>query len=245
MSDETQTIDAQAIAERLEAVRERIEQACQRAGRSPDEVQLVAVSKTFPLAAIAAAREVGLRDFGENRAGELEEKAARRPGEYGGGDLRWHMIGHLQRNKAKTIAETADFFQALDSPRLADELDKRCRREGRVLPCFVQVNITGQDQKYGIAPEETHAYLDSLAEHEHLAVRGLMAMAAYTEDPETVRPQFRQMRELFETYDAGSNPRVEMRELSIGMSGDFEVAVEEGSTQVRLGSAIFGPRDYD
>lgn len=243
MPQDTQT----AIAERTEQVRERIAQACQRAGRSADDVQLVAVSKTFPLAAIAAAHEAGLRDFGENRAGELEGKAAERPGAYGGGDdgLCWHMIGHLQRNKAKTIAETADFFQALDSPRLAGELDKRCRREDRVMPCFVQINITGQDQKYGIAPEDAHAYLDSLAEYEHLAVKGLMAIAAYTDEPETNRPAFRQMRELFETYDAANNPQVEMRELSIGMSGDFEVAIEEGSTQVRLGSALFGPRDYD
>ena len=245
MSPDTQTIDARAFAERLETARERIEQACQRAGRSADEVKLVAVSKTFPLEAIEVACDLGLRAFGENRAGELSEKAEALPGEHLGGDVQWHMIGHLQRNKAKDVAEHADVFQALDSPRLAKELDKRCRREERVMPCLAQVNIAGQEQKYGLAPEETHAFLDGLAQYECLRVCGLMAMAKYTDDPETVRPSFRRMRELFETYDASANPRVQMDELSIGMSGDFEVAIEEGATQVRLGSALFGSRDYD
>ena len=244
MPADTPTIDARALAERLEQVRERIEGACQRAGRSAEEVKLVAVSKTFPLEAVRAAYALGLRAFGENRAGELSEKAEALPGDHLGGDVQWHMIGHLQRNKAKDVAAHADVFQALDSSRLAKELDKRCRREGRVLPCLVQVNIAGEEQKYGLAPEEAHAFLDSLAAYEHLRVRGLMAMAKYTEDPETVRPSFRRMRALFETYDASANPRVRMDELSIGMSGDFEVAIEEGATQVRLGSALFGPREY-
>jgi uncharacterized pyridoxal phosphate-containing UPF0001 family protein len=114
-----------------------------------------------------------------------------------------------------------------------------------VLPCLVQVNITGQDQKYGLDPEKIHDFLDHCAQYDHLDVRGLMALASFVDDPEDVRGEFRQVRELFETYDASQNPQVEMTELSIGMSNDFEVAVEEGSTMVRIGSAIFGPRDYD
>ncbi len=244
MTTETQQINRQALAERLEAVRGRIAQACRRAERPPEEVKIIAVTKTFPLETVRAACEVGLRDFGENRARELRDKARALPGAFEGGDLRWHMIGHLQRNKAKHVARHADRFDALDSLRLAEALDDRAAGNNRVLPCLVQVNITGQDRKYGLPPDETHAFLDRLAACEHLEVQGLMAMAAYTEDPETVRPQFRKMRELFETYDARDNPRAEMRVLSMGMSGDFEVAIEEGATQVRLGSVLFGARDY-
>lgn len=243
--EETTPVDVQAIAERYASVRERIEQACQRVGRRSEEVTVVGVTKTFPLAMVEAGYAVGLRHFGENRARELREKAKQHPGRFEGGDLDWHMIGHLQRNKAKFIARHADFFQCLDSPRLAEELDKRAAKNDRVLPCLVQVNIAGADQKYGLAPEEAHAFLDDLARYEHLAVEGLMAMAAFAEDPEDVRPQFRRMRTLFEAYDAHQNPRVEMKTLSLGMSNDFEVAIEEGSTMVRLGSALFGPRDYD
>ena len=242
---ETAAVDVQAIANRLDDVRERIEQACQRAGRSSDEITLVGVTKTFPLEVVEAGRELGLRHFGENRARELRDKAKQHPGRFNGGDLNWHMIGHLQRNKAKFVARHADYFECLDSPRLAEELNDRAAKNDRVMPCLVQVNITGQDRKYGIAPDDVHDYLDSLAGHEHLQVEGLMAMASFVDDPEDVRGEFRRMRELFETYDAHGNPRVTMQELSIGMSNDFEVAIEEGSTMVRLGSAIFGPRDYD
>ncbi|PSQ82684.1 MAG: YggS family pyridoxal phosphate enzyme, partial [Bacteroidetes bacterium QH_2_63_10] len=135
--------------------------------------------------------------------------------------------------------------QALDSPRLADELDKRAAKNDRTLPCLVQTNITGAEQKYGLAPEDTHAFLDELASREHLRIEGLMAMASFTGDDEIVRGQFRRLRELFDTYDDDENPQVEMNHLSMGMSNDFEIAVEEGATMLRLGSALFGPRDYD
>lgn len=243
--EETTSIDVRAIAERYASVRERIEQACQRVGRDAEDVTVVGVTKTFPLEMVAAGYEAGLRRFGENRARELRDKARQHPGRFNGGDLQWHMIGHLQRNKAKFVARHADVFQCLDSPRLAEALDKRAAKNDRVLPCLVQVNISGADQKYGLVPEETHAYLDHLAAYEHLSVEGLMAMASFVDDPEDVRPQFRRMRELFETYDARRNPRVAMETLSLGMSNDFEVAIEEGSTMVRLGSALFGPREYD
>jgi pyridoxal phosphate enzyme (YggS family) len=239
---------AQAIAERLRQVEERVAAACERVGRDRDEITLVAVSKTFPPAAIQAARETGLSRFGENRARELRDKAREQPGVVGGGGEdapEWHMVGHLQRNKAKFVARHADVFQALDSPRLADELDKRAAKNDRTLPCLVQVNITGAEQKYGLAPEHTHAFLDELASREHLHVEGLMAMASFTDDDPVVRGQFQQLKKLFDTYDASDNPQVEMGCLSMGMSGDFEIAVEEGATMLRLGSALFGPRDYD
>ena len=242
---EIQPVDLQAIAERYESVRERVEHACQRVGRRADAVTIVGVTKTFPLEVVEAGYEVGLRHFGENRARELRDKAKEHPGRFNGGDLDWHMIGHLQTNKAKFVARHADFFECLDSPRLADELDKRAAKNDRVMPCLVQVNISGADQKYGLPPDETHDYLDHLTQYEHLDIRGLMAMAAFEEDPEDVRPQCRQMRELFETYNATGNSTVAMDTLSLGMSNDFEVAIEEGSTMIRLGSALFGPRDYD
>jgi pyridoxal phosphate enzyme (YggS family) len=235
----------EAVAERVRAVRKRIAQACERAGRSPDEITIVAVSKTFPMQAIESGTAAGLDHFGENRARQLRDKAKARPGAFEGGDLKWHMVGHLQRNKAKFIARHADWFDALDSPRLAKELEKRAAKNDRVLPCLVQVNIAGEEQKYGLDPAETHGYLDHCAQYDHLAVKGLMAMASFVDDPEDVRGEFQRMRELFETYDAADTPQVEMQELSIGMSNDFEVAIEEGSTMLRLGTSIFGPRDYE
>ena len=237
-------IDERATVERLEAVRERIAQACQRAGRSSDEVTLVGVSKTHPVEAIAAARAAGLRDFGENRVQELIEKAEVIHGAYQGGDIRWHMIGHLQRNKAKDVIACADLFHALDSPRLARELDKRAAAEGRVLPCLVQVNVSGEDSKFGLDPDRTRDMLRRLAEHEHLRIQGLMTLAEPTDDPEDVRPQFRLLRELFDTCDTATYPHLDMQMLSMGMSGDFEVAIEEGATHVRIGTAIFGSRGY-
>jgi len=243
--DVREQVRPDAVANRVRAVRERVAQACERVGRSGDDLTIVAISKTFPMQAVESGREAGLTHFGENRARQLRDKARLRPGSFKGGDVAWHMVGHLQTNKAKFVARYADWFDALDRGALAEELDERAAKNNRVLPCLVQVNITGQEQKYGLAPEDTHAFLDRCAQYDHLAVRGLMALASFVDDPEEVRDEFRQMRELFETYDATSNPRVEMEELSIGMSNDFEVAVEEGSTMVRIGSAIFGPRDYD
>lgn len=237
-------IATDAIAERLATVRDRIAEACERAGRSPAEITLVAVTKTFPLDAIEHAREQGLRDFGENKVQEMLGKAEEAPGKYNGGSVRWHMIGHLQRNKAKDVVAHADLFHALDSPRLAKELNKRARKADRVMPCLVQVNVSGEDSKYGIHPDDTHDYLDHLEQFPHLRILGLMTLAEPTKDSEEVRPQFRQLRTLAETYDAENNPQVEMRYLSMGMSGDFEVAVEEGATHLRLGTALFGPRSY-
>lgn len=244
MAELQEQLSVEAVTQRLSNVRERIAKACERAGRTND-VTIMGVTKTFPLEAIEAGKTAGLTHFGENRARELREKAGERPGAFKGGDMKWHMVGHLQTNKAKFIARHADWFDALDSARLADELDKRAAKNDRVLPCLVQVNISGEEQKYGLAPEETHDFLDHCAQYEYLSIRGLMAMASFVEDAEEVRGQFRRMRELFDGYDASGHPEVEMQELSIGMSNDFEVAVEEGSTIVRLGSALFGPRHYE
>ncbi len=225
------------IARNLEQVQARIAAACQRAGRPVDAVTLVAVSKTFPVEVVEAARKAGLHNFGENRVQELVSKADRLPGMVAGGTVCWHLIGHLQRNKAKDAVRVADVFHALDSFRLAEELDRRCAEAGRVLPCFGQVNVSEEDSKSGIAPDETHAFLDQVATLPHLRLLGLMTLAAPTDDPEAVRPQFRLLRTLRDTWQEGRLPY-----LSMGMSGDFEVAIEEGATHVRVGSALFGSR---
>ena len=233
------------IRRRADGVRARIDAACERAGRDPAGVRLIAVTKTFPLEVVRAGIEAGLTDFGENRVQELEEKGAAVPGELNGGGVRWHLIGPLQKNKINKTLEVADAFHALDSDRLAEHIDKRAARAGRVLPCFVQVNVSGEDSKSGVAPEETHAFVDRLGQWEHLRIVGLMTLAAPAETEEelesVVRPQFRQLRTLAESYD-GAASGITLNRLSMGMSGDFEVAVEEGATDVRIGSALFGER---
>jgi len=233
------------VRERVAEIRERIASACAVSGRDPSDITVVAVSKTFPMQAIAAGVASGLVHFGENRARQLRDKEKARPGRLHGGDVIWRMIGHLQTNKAKYVARHADWFDALDSDRVAEALDKRAAKNDRVIPCLAQVNISGADQKYGLAPDVVHDFLDRCAAYENLHIRGLMAMGSFTEDPEDVRPQFQEMKELFEGYDDADNPRVDLEELSLGMSNDFEVAIEEGSTMVRLGSSVFGPRHYE
>ncbi|MEM1041317.1 MAG: YggS family pyridoxal phosphate-dependent enzyme [Bacteroidota bacterium] len=245
MSADVPTLTAD-IRARAEAVRARIDAACERAGRDPGAVRLIAVSKTFPIEVVRAGIEAGLTDFGENRVQELEEKAGVVPGETGGGSVRWHLIGPLQKNKINKALPHADAFHALDSEKLAADIDQRAVRAGRALDCFVQVNVSGESSKSGLDPDALHGFLDGLAAYAHLRVVGLMTLASPAQSPgelETlVRPQFRHLRRLAETY-GGRSPNVALDRLSMGMSGDFEVAVEEGATEVRVGSAIFGARE--
>lgn len=242
MSQSTEIAEPQILEQRIEAVKERIERACQRVGRSSNEVSLIGVTKTFSPAVVEAAVEAGLRHFGENRVQELVEKAEMVPGRLRGGEITWHMVGHLQRNKAKDVVEYADTFHALDSARLAKELNRRASQAGRTIPCFVQANVSHESQKFGVDPRDVHSFLDVLASFEHLQIVGLMAIATFTENPEDVRSEFRHLRELSETYPGNRTSRVIPGRLSMGMSGDFEVAIEEGATEVRVGSAIFGMR---
>ncbi|MEX1055542.1 MAG: YggS family pyridoxal phosphate-dependent enzyme, partial [Rhodothermales bacterium] len=213
--------DFSDIGERLERVREHIETACARAGRKSADVTLIGVSKTFPLEAVHAAREAGLVHFGENRVQDLVQKAKRLPGECRGGEVFWYMIGHLQRNKARDVVEHADFFQALDSYRLAEELNRRAEQRERILPCLVEVHISAEESKFGVKPEATHELLDSLGEFPNLRVEGLMTIASFVDDPAQIRSEFRLVRKLFDSYQSSVNPRVEMKQLSMGMSGDF------------------------
>lgn len=215
------------VAQRLEQVRERIAAACQRAGRSPREVSIVAVAKGFPPEAIREAWEAGVRHLGENR---VQEALAKRP-HLQDLPLTWHMVGHLQTNKVKAALELFDIIQSVDSLRLAQELD---RRASRPMPVLLEVNVAGEASKFGFSPDELSQAWPRLRDLPNLEVRGLMTVAPIADDPEAVRPVFRRLREMAEALG--------LRELSMGMSDDFEVAIEEGATMVRLGRAIFGER---
>lgn len=229
------------IRDRHVALLERVHRACERTGRSPDEVTLVGVSKTFPPALIETAHTAGLRHFGENKVQELTTKSATYPGQHNGGNRVWHFIGHLQRNKAKDVVAHADLFHALDSLRLAKTLNQRAGQVGRRLPCLVQVNVSGEDSKFGLSPDAVRPLLEQLAPLPHLQIRGFMTLAAPTPNPESVRPQFRLLREVRD-QNKQALPDQQLDYLSMGMSGDFEVAIEEGATHIRLGTALFGKR---
>lgn len=235
----------EAIRKRLAVVRERIEMACSRVGRRPEEITLIAVTKTFSQEVVQAAVAAGLMDFGENRVQELITKSEVVPGEVLGGVIRWHLIGPLQRNKAKDAARCADSFHALDSLRLAETLNRRAELLDRIVPCMVQVNVSGEATKSGLAPDNLPELLDGLGSFSNLSITGLMTLAApahsAAELETLVRPQFRRLRELAVAHDAG-HPASQFRHLSMGMSGDFEVAIEEGATHIRLGSVLFGAR---
>jgi len=229
------------IPENIGRIRERIAAAAKRAGRDRNEVALMAVSKTFPPEAIREAYAAGLRLFGENRVQEFAGKCAALRDLQG---AEWHMIGHLQTNKSAKAAELFSAVDSVDSLRLAQRLDSAAKEFGKQLGVLIEVNVGGEEAKSGIAPGS--AGLDELfrgaIELEHTEIRGLMTIPPFTEDPQQARPYFRKLRELREDIARRGFPRVRMDVLSMGMSHDFEVAIEEGSTCVRVGTAIFGER---
>ena len=217
------------IAENLGRVRERIEAASCRAGRSADEVTLVGISKGFPVEAVAEAYAAGLADVGENRVQEAEAKIEALAAQ--GVRPRWHLVGHLQTNKAKTATELFAIIHSVDSLRLAQALSQRAREQ---VPILLEVNVAQEASKFGFAPQEVASALSAITPLPNLDVRGLMTVVPLAGDPEAVRPVFRRLRELRDALG--------LRELSMGMTDDFEVAIEEGATMVRIGRAIFGPR---
>ena len=225
------------LRDRIDGVERRIGEACRRSGRSRDEVRLVAVSKKFPFAVILEANRLGLRDFGENYAQELRDKQ-RDAGNVAGGTIRWHFIGALQRNKVKYVVGKADLVHAVDNLALVAELDKRAAAAGICVRALVEIN-GGEESKNGIRESDLREFLESASRFQNVSLEGLMIMPPYFEDPEMSRPWFSGLREMRDKV-AGEFP--EIQELSMGMSNDFEVAIEEGSTILRVGSAIFGPR---
>jgi pyridoxal phosphate enzyme (YggS family) len=223
---------------RLQAVRDRIAAACARSGRPASEVTLVGVSKTHPADAVREAFAAGLRDFGENRVQEAEGKADALADLRAAG-LRWHLVGHLQANKAKKAAALFDVVHSVDEDSLAGRLDRAAAEEGRVLPVLVQVDLAGEATKFGLPESRLLATLESLRALRSLRVEGLMVLPPYLEDPEATRPYFERLRGL---RDQAVARGLCGAQLSMGMSHDFEVAIEEGATIVRVGTAIFGER---
>ncbi len=221
----------------LPRVKSRVREAAERVGRDPEEVRIVTVTKGHPLEAIEAALEVGLQDLGENRLAELEAKAAKVPP----GRARWHMIGRLQRRSAPAVRGIASLVHSLDSLRLAERLERAAPPGSARLPVLVQVNTSGEASKAGFAPRELIPALEQLIGFGTLSIEGLMTMAPFTSEEAVLRNTFRELRELQETVTSRV-PGYGGRELSMGMSNDFELAVEEGSTIVRIGSALLGER---
>ena len=223
------------IADNLAAVQERIAAACDRAGRAPEDVQLVAVGKKFPAPIIHEAADCGLTLFGENRVQEAKAKIPDCPGH-----LRWHFIGNLQTNKCRDAVALFDFLHAVDSLHLAAELNKRCEQAAKVMPVLLEVNVSGEGSKHGFTPESAAAAMEAFFEFPQLEIHGLMTMAPFTRQPENARPYFQKLRDLKSACEARLG--APLPELSMGMSGDYEIAIEEGATIIRLGTTLFGPR---
>ncbi|MBW1981926.1 MAG: YggS family pyridoxal phosphate-dependent enzyme [Deltaproteobacteria bacterium] len=226
-----------SIAENLERLKARISEAALRAGRDPQAVRLVGVTKTVDPQRIEAAVQAGLQDLGENYVQEAREKIAKLPP-----GLRWHFIGRLQTNKAKYAVKLFHLIHTVDSRKLAKELNRRAEAAGRLVPILVQVNIAAETSKGGIRKEDVLPIIEYISTLPFLRLKGLMTMPPFFDQPEKVRPYFRQLRQLSRQIAARRLANVDMTELSMGMSGDFEVAIEEGATLVRVGTALFGRR---
>jgi len=230
------------IRSNLEDINERISKACLKKGIDRNEIILVAVCKTFPVSSNLDAINAGQLDFGENKIQELVRKKS-----YlylsGMKKTRWHMIGHLQSNKAKQAAVNADMFHCLDSVKLASKLNDECAKIGKKLKVLVQINSSGEKSKSGIPPGELNLFLKELKQFTELEVVGLMSIGAFNEDPEDSRPEFRLMNELLEVAKNHNGGNIGIKYLSMGMSHDFEIAIEEGANIIRIGTAIFGVRE--
>lgn len=230
-----------SIADRLTEVRARIDRAARSAGRDPASVTLVAVSKTFPIAAVRQAYEAGQRDFGENRVQEALQKI----GATSDLDIRWHLLGHLQTNKARKAAPAFAMIQSVDSVELLQKLDAAAAEAGHTPDLLIQVDLAGEATKFGVPPADVPRLLEAADVCGAARVVGLMTLPPLPERSEDARPWFRQLRDLRDGWLASGVPAAMLRQLSMGMSGDFEVAVAEGATLVRVGTAIFGERHVE
>ena len=226
------------VPENLERVQERIHRACHRSGRDVKDIRLIAVSKTKPAEAIRQAYAAGLREFGENRV----QEAAAKHQQLEDLDIVWHLIGHLQSNKAKQAVRIFDWVHSVDSLHLAEKIDREAAALGRKMPVLIEVHLGEEASKFGVEEGDLVQLAEKIGVLPSLELRGLMTLPPFFDDPEKVRPFFRRLRELAGRIDARNLPGVEMRELSMGMSHDFEIAIEEGATIVRVGTAIFGER---
>lgn len=228
-----------SVCENYKAVEERVRKACERAGRKREEVTLIAVSKTKPMSMIEELLPLGVVDFGENKVQELSAKEESLPD-----FVRWHMIGHLQRNKVKYIVDKAYLIHSVDSLRLAETISQEAGKKGVTASVLIEVNVAGEESKYGVSPEETPELVEIISRLPNLTICGLMTIAPFVENAEENREVFRNLRKLSVDIQEKKFNNVTMSVLSMGMTGDFEVAIEEGATMVRVGTGIFGERDY-
>lgn len=228
------------VKENLAVVEENIRQACERAGRREEDVTLISVSKTKPMEMIEEAYDYGKREFGENKAQEMKEKQEALPK-----DIKWHFIGHLQTNKIKYVLGRACLIHSVDSLHLAQAIEKECQKRGLEADILVEVNVAEEATKFGFSLEETLELVQKIANLSHLHIKGLMTIAPFVENPEENRNIFRQLKQLSVDIGAKNIDNVDMSVLSMGMTGDYQVAIEEGATHVRVGTGIFGERNYN
>ena len=228
------------IQENIKLVEENIKKACEKVGRDVNEVTLIAVSKTKPYTAIEEALPTGVKDYGENKVQELCDKYEILPK-----DIKWHMIGHLQRNKVKYLVGKASLIHSVDSIRLAEQIEKEYAKADEIANILIEVNMAQEESKFGITSEETEQLVREIAKFPHIRIKGLMTIAPYTDNPESNRVYFRNMKKLSVDIENKNIDNVSMSVLSMGMTGDYQVAVEEGATLVRVGTGIFGDRNYN
>ena len=227
------------VKENLMEVRKHMEEACRRAGRNVDEVTLIAVSKTKPVEMLMEAYEAGARDFGENKVQEILEKRPEIPE-----NARFHMIGHLQRNKVRQVIDKVVLIHSVDSLRLAEQIETEAEKKDLHVDILLEVNVAREESKYGFFLEEVEDALKKISQYSHLTVKGLMTIAPYVENPEENRDIFKKLYQLFIDIKSKNIDNVTMSVLSMGMTGDYMVAIEEGATMVRVGTGIFGERNY-
>lgn len=227
------------LRDNLQEVQERIRKACERSGRNSEDVTLIAVSKTKPVEMIQEIMAEQVVDFGENKPQELKSKYEVLPK-----NLHWHMIGHLQRNKIKYIIDKTCLIHSVESVRLAEAINEEAKKHNLVMPVLVEVNMAREESKFGVMPEDTLSFVEEISRLSNIQVTGLMTIAPFTDNPEDNRIHFRNLRKLLIDIEEKNIDNVTMRHLSMGMTGDYEVAIEEGATMVRVGTGIFGERDY-
>lgn len=227
------------ITENLKEVEKKIKKACLRSKRDRKEITLIAVSKTKPISMIEEVYKEGIRDFGENKPQELREKYDSMPK-----DMNWHMIGHLQRNKIKYVIDRACMIHSVDSIRLAQAIEEEAAKKNRVIPILLEVNIAREESKFGFLEEEIYDALEIISKFPHLKIEGLMTIAPFVENAEENRIHFKNLRKLSVDIKQKNIDNVNMCNLSMGMTGDYEIAIEEGATFVRVGTGIFGERNY-
>ena len=227
------------VAENLVQVQKNIEESCGNVNRDPGEVTLIAVSKTKPVEMLREAYDAGARVFGENKVQEIVDKYDHMPS-----DVKWHMIGHLQRNKVKYIVDKVAMIHSVDSLRLAETIEKEAAKKAVVVPILIEVNVAQEESKFGLKPEEVLPFIEQIADFSHIQIKGLMTIAPYVDNAEENREIFRELKKLSVDIAAKNINNVTMSVLSMGMTGDYMVAVQEGATMVRVGTGIFGARNY-